>query len=99
MLSLGALLTIREMNINAKIIQTNDWTTAYVKAYLEGRERIDLHARDLRHDGHLRHAKVISVMHHLHEHYQGRITAGDVYSRDDMIVHDLGLSLIRYLPL
>ncbi|MFH1790841.1 MAG: glycogen/starch synthase, partial [Candidatus Omnitrophota bacterium] len=91
MLSLGTLLAAREMNIHPSVIQTNDWGTAYVKAYLEGRERIDPAAQNLRQDPHLARTRVMSVTHNLHFGYQGRIGSGSVWERDMRITHDLGM--------
>ena len=89
-MSLGSLLAIREMNIHASIIQTNEWPTAYLKAYLQGRERIDLSLANLRFDSHFVDARVISVFHNLHKDYHGRIFADDRMKRDVMIREHLG---------
>lgn len=90
MLSLGTLLSIREMNIHPRIIQTNDWTTAYLKAYLEGRERIDASLEGLRFDPHLLSTKVLSILHNSHAYYQGNMWIPDLAQRDQYIWDDLG---------
>ncbi len=103
-LSLGTLLAIREVNIHARIIQTNDWPTGYIKAFLEGRDRIDPELQKLNQDPHLSHAKVISIFHNLHRDYQGwvyitsdwkrRDLSGEEESRrNSMVYHDLGMSI------
>ncbi|MFH1061909.1 MAG: glycogen/starch synthase [Candidatus Omnitrophota bacterium] len=92
MLSLGTLLAIREMNIHPRIIQTNDWTTAYLKAYLEGRERIDQSLEGLRFDPHLQATKVLSILHNSHAYYQGIMWTPDLAQRDQYILDDLGFN-------
>ncbi|MBU1043853.1 MAG: glycogen/starch synthase [Candidatus Omnitrophica bacterium] len=92
MLSLGTLLAIREMNIHPRIIQTNDWTTAYLKAYLEGRERIDPSLEGLRFDPHLQSTKVLSILHNSHAYYQGNMWVPDLAQRDKHIWDDLGFN-------
>ncbi|MDD5217548.1 MAG: glycogen/starch synthase, partial [Candidatus Omnitrophica bacterium] len=97
MLSLGTLLAIREMNIHASVIQTNDWTTAYVKAYLEGREMIDANAQDLKNDSHLATARVLHLDHNLQLAYHGRCFIPDETVLEEMIRNDLGLDPERDL--
>ncbi|MFH1093564.1 MAG: glycogen/starch synthase [Candidatus Omnitrophota bacterium] len=92
MLSLGTLLAIRERNIHARVIQTNDWTTAYVKAYLEGRERIDLSLANLKFDAHLNNTEVLSITHNLHRYYQGMLSLSNQWERDERILNDLGFN-------
>ncbi|PIQ87088.1 MAG: hypothetical protein COV74_02045 [Candidatus Omnitrophica bacterium CG11_big_fil_rev_8_21_14_0_20_45_26] len=94
-LSLGTLLALREMKIRPSVIHTNDWTTAYVKAYLEGRERIDSNAMDLDLDLLFKKTKILSVGHNLHRHYQGRVWQPHTFHRDEMIRHDLGFDPAR----
>ncbi len=92
MLSLGTLLTIREMNIHPSVIQTNDWTTAYLKAYLEGRERIETDLEGLRFDPHLQSTKVLSILHNSHAYYQGIMWTPDLAQRDQYMLDDLGFN-------
>lgn len=89
LLSLGALKTIVERNIHAGIIQTNDWTTAYIKPYLEGRERLD--GQTLRGFDQLKEARVFSMGHNLQKAYHGRITMEDPTERNRIIREDLGM--------
>lgn len=90
MLSLGTLLVAREMNIHAKVIHTNDWTTGFVKAYLEGRERIDSSLRDLKNDPHFSETHVLHILHNVHANYQGKIFESTEAARNNQMVHDLG---------
>ncbi len=92
MLSLGTLLAIRKMNIHAQVIQTNDWATAYLKAYLEGRERIDPELSELSLDPHLIRTKVLSITHNSHRYYQGIAYNRNESQRDDIIYEDLGFA-------
>jgi len=90
MLSLGTLLAAREMNIHPSVIQTTDWPTAYIKAFLEGYGREDLNDKNLRNDPHFAGTRVISVGHNLHRDYLGKIDEPDLGKRDMLISLDLG---------
>ena len=90
MLSLGTLLAAREMNIHPSIIQTTDWPTAYIKAYLEGYGREDLNDKNLRNDPHFAGTRVISVGHNLHNDYLGKVDEPDPDKKNINISLDLG---------
>jgi glycogen synthase len=95
MLSLGALLTMREMNLHPRTIMTNEWPSAFLKAYLEGRERIDQSLSGIRFDPHLADAKVMSIFHNLHKNYHGKISESNQDVRNRMIENDLGFDPSR----
>ena len=94
MLSQGTLLAARSLNIYPSIIQTTDWSTATLKAYLEGRERLDdrLKGDVLKKDAHFKNTKVFSVAHQLHKDYQGCMFPNTDEERNDWLYYDLGFS-------
>ncbi len=92
LLSLGTLKALREMEIQPGIIQTNDWTTGYLKAYLEGRERIDMSLGNLKEDSQFERTQVVSILHNAHAVYQGRVFEDDPNNIDQMVRNDLGFS-------
>lgn len=83
MLSQGALEAIRTYNIYPSIIQTNEWTTWLLPAYLQ---RWDCY----RNDPHLKRTQVLSIMHNPHPSYS--ISTNDVSpSRREHYARVLGL--------
>jgi len=92
MLSLGTLLAIREMNIDARIIQTNTWGPAYIKDYLDGWSyHQDNRDKRLRGDPHLRKTRIVSVIHSATTSHQGLIKENTWHDAYEMIRHDLVL--------
>lgn len=92
MFSLGTLLAVQELNMHPSIIQTNDWTGAYAKAFWEGRDRIDSATHSLQSDDHLSQAKFVHVGHNLNVGYQGIVYTDNDQERDALLDNDLGLS-------
>ncbi|MBI1953059.1 MAG: 4-alpha-glucanotransferase [Candidatus Omnitrophica bacterium] len=96
MLSLGALLALREMNIHAGIILTNDGFSSYLPLYLEEGDDVDL-GNSFRRDPRLKDAETAHVIHTAHAGYQ--FIVRDPRHRDQKLLHDLGRDLsLRHIP-